>query len=142
MPRFTHYLSLPVSPDVVVRNSSQTHSTPLGNSPDADFVVYNSIPLAEMPFLSLGLDPSRQAVDMTSAPLRSAPYSKPPAAVIQRAPSTSEEIALFILRTHCELCALDSYEPGELINELLTNLVLVCSEVHDQETTRQVRAVR
>lgn len=59
---------------------------------------------------------------------------------VQKGALSPDEIASFIVGTHRELCALESYEPGELVNELFTNLVAVCSEVHDAETTRKVRS--
>ena len=98
-----------------------------------------------MPFLSLDLEPPQLGVDMTLAPSRTSPYSGmavpvvPVVPVVQKGAPSADEIASFIVRTHRELCALESYEPGELVNELLTNLVAVCSEVHDHEITRQVR---
>jgi hypothetical protein len=98
-----------------------------------------------MPFLSLNVEPPQLAVDMTLSPSRTGPYSRMAALgvpVVQKGAPSADETALFIIRTHRELCALESYEPGELVNGLLTNLVAVCSEVHDQETTRQVRGGR
>ena len=95
-----------------------------------------------MPFLSLDLEPLQHGVDVTLTPSRNTPYSRMAAPVVQEGPPSPDEIALFIVRTHRELCALENYEPGELINELLTNLVAVCSEVHDHETIRQVCARR
>jgi hypothetical protein len=95
-----------------------------------------------MPFLSLDVEPPQLGVDMTLSPSRTGPYSRmaaPGVPVVQKGAPFADEIALFIVCTHRELCALESYEPGELVNELLTNLVAVCSEVHDHETTRQVR---
>lgn len=96
-----------------------------------------------MPFISLDLEPPQLGADMTLAPSRTTPYSRMAAPGVPGVPKgarSPDEIALFIVGTHRELCALESYEPGEIVNGLLTNLVAVCSEIHDPETTRKVRS--
>ena len=43
-----------------------------------------------------------------------------------------------IIQTYLELTELPSYEPGETVNRLLSNLVSLCSGIHDQATIKRV----
>ena len=43
-----------------------------------------------------------------------------------------------IVDTHSELLKLPHLRPGKVINQLLGNLVTVCSEIHDRDTVAKV----
>ncbi|KAK3370391.1 Nicotianamine synthase [Podospora didyma] len=47
-------------------------------------------------------------------------------------------LAQIIITTHSQLLTLSHHRPDKVINDLLGNLVAVCSEIHDQDTVRQV----
>ena len=50
-----------------------------------------------------------------------------------------QSLAQIIITTHSELLTLPHHRPDKAINGLLGNLVAVCSQIHDQDTVRQVR---
>lgn len=47
-----------------------------------------------------------------------------------------------ILDIHSQLLKLPHYRPGKPINQLLTNLVSLCSEIYDREVVDKVREGR
>ncbi|KAK4235197.1 putative nicotianamine synthase [Achaetomium macrosporum] len=59
----------------------------------------------------------------------------------QLADARSEKVRWLVqtvTQTHAELLKLPNLRPGKAINQLLGNLVSVCSEIHDRDTVEQV----
>lgn len=61
-----------------------------------------------------------------------------PGHLVMKDKQGSREIVREILRTHEALLALPSLGPGKPINELLNNLVWLCTQIHDSNTVREV----
>lgn len=49
-----------------------------------------------------------------------------------------QRIICCIIETHSDLLKLPHLRPGKIINQLLGNLVSVCSEIHDHDTVAKV----
>jgi hypothetical protein len=59
----------------------------------------------------------------------------------QRADSRAEKVRWLVqsvVKTHSELLKLPHFRPGDAINQLLGNLVSVCSEIHDRDIVDKV----